>query len=120
LNGLGDFIDYWDLPEPLNISLPSRFYPVSSVTFGTLIDELFIESWINSSNYSAYFSTCAPLTCGYSYTKRSNFLYMLTTFLGLYGGLTVGLKLIIWHVLLIYWKIDQSIIHRHRRINPMN
>ncbi len=103
----------------MNSSLPSRFNPISTVTFGTLIDELFIESWINSSNYSAYFSICAPLTCQYSYVERNSILYMITTFLGLYGGLTVGLKFLVWHGLLIYWKIYQS-ISDSRRNQSMN
>jgi hypothetical protein len=120
LNTLADFADSWNVPDPLNTSLTTRFNPISSVTFGTLIDELFIESWINSSNYSAYFSTCAPSICRYSYTERNSVLYMITTFLGLYGVLTVGLKLIVWNGLFIYFKMRQWVSHRHRRIQPMD
>jgi hypothetical protein len=95
LNRLTDFAYYWDIPDPLNISLITRFNPISSVSFGTLIDELFIETWQNTSNYSDYFSICAPLTCRYTCIERTSTLYMLTTFLGLYGGLTFGLKFVV-------------------------
>ncbi|CAF4309839.1 unnamed protein product, partial [Rotaria sordida] len=61
----------------------SRFNPISSVLVGTLIDELFIEAWQHETNYSSYFSICAPSMC-------------------LYGGLTVGLKIFIWHSLHAY------------------
>ncbi|CAF1358574.1 unnamed protein product [Rotaria sordida] len=66
-------------------SLYIRLTPISSVTIGTSIDELFIETWENTYNYSNYYSICAPLTCRYTYVDRNNTTYMLTTFLGLYG-----------------------------------
>jgi len=100
--------------------LITRFNPISSVSFGTLIDELFIETWQNPSNYSDYFSACAPLTCRYTYVERKNALYILTAFLGLYGGLTVGLKFIVWNVLLIYWKLRQWFSNRRNQIQSVN
>ena len=102
---LTDSIEINDTLTPLNNSL-------SSISIGTLIDELFIETWTNSSNYSSYYSICAPLTCRYSYSERNSPLYIITTILGLYGGLTVGLKSVIWYILFIYWKICQHIRNR--------
>ena len=84
-----------------------------------LIDELFIETWKNSSNYSEYYLFCAPLECRYTYATKTNGLYILTTFLGLYGGLSVGLKLVVWYGLDIYLKIYQLIIHRRTQIQAM-
>ncbi|CAF3036128.1 unnamed protein product, partial [Rotaria sp. Silwood2] len=104
----------------LNISIPSRFTPVSSTLIRTLIDESFIESWHIKSNYSNYFEICAPSTCQYTYEKRHDALYILTTFLGLYGGLTVGLKLIVWYVLCITAKVQEYLIDRRRRVEPIN
>ncbi|CAF2717447.1 unnamed protein product [Rotaria sp. Silwood2] len=89
----------YNISSSLNTSIYSRFMPISSVVVGTLIDELFIEAWKNESNYSNYFSICAPLTCRYTYTERNDFLYILATFLGLYGGLTIGLKFVIWYII---------------------
>ncbi|CAF1187805.1 unnamed protein product [Adineta ricciae] len=96
-----------------------RFTPISSTPIGTLIDELFIESWQNSSNYSSYYSICAPSNCRYTYVERNDFVYTLTTILGLYGGLTEGLPIVIWGSLQVYWKIRER-IKRHRRIVPIN
>ncbi|CAF1223849.1 unnamed protein product [Rotaria sp. Silwood1] len=104
----------------LDVSIQTRFTPVSSISVGTLIDELFIEAWQSESNYSKYFSICAPLTCRYAYMKRNNALYTLTICLGLYGGLTVGLKYVVWHSLHIYSKIQQWLSFRRRRIKPIN
>ncbi|CAF0949105.1 unnamed protein product [Adineta steineri] len=105
---------------PLNISLYSRFTPISSTTIGTLIDELFIETWYNTSNYSSYFSSCAPLTCHYSYEKRNSVLYMITTYLGLFGGLAVGLKYVVWYGLCLYWKVRQLCTNVRNRVEPVN
>jgi hypothetical protein len=102
---LADFIVSSYIPNPLDISLYTRFTPTSSILIGTLIDELFIETWQNTSNYSDYFSVCVPSTCRYTYMERNTAIYMLTTFLGLYGGLTIGLKFLVWHALCVTWKV---------------
>ncbi|CAF4719526.1 unnamed protein product, partial [Rotaria sp. Silwood2] len=105
-----------DIPSSLDISIYTRFSPISSITIGTLIDQLFIEAWQNESNYLNYFSICVPLTCRYTYAKRNDILYILTTFLGLYGGLTVGLKFIVWHSLRVNSQVQQRFTVRRRRI----
>ncbi|CAF1165555.1 unnamed protein product [Adineta ricciae] len=119
---LADFLNMTNIPNALNRSVSSRFYPISTTTIGELIDEFFIETWHNSSNYSEYYSSCSPSSCEYSYAVRSSALYILTTCLGLYGGLTVGLKFIVWYGLNIYWKTQQYIGNRRRttRVVPLN
>ena len=119
---LADFLNMSNIPDALNRSVASRFYPISTTTIGELIDEFFIETWQNSSNYSEYYSSCSPSSCEYSYETRSSLLYILTTFLGLYGGLTVGLKFIVWYSLKIYWKTQQYVGNRRRRtqVVPVN
>ena len=113
LKKLAIFTKSSSIPSPLNTSIPNRFTPISSTTIGTLIDELFIESWQNTSNYSSYYSTCAPSNCRYTYVKRNGIVYMLTTILGLYGGLAEGLSFAIWYGLCAFWKICER-IKRHR------
>ncbi|CAF1687412.1 unnamed protein product, partial [Adineta ricciae] len=65
LKRLAKFVNSSFVLSPLKRSIPSRFTPISSTPIGTLIDELFIESWQNSSNYSSYYSICAPSNCRY-------------------------------------------------------
>ncbi|CAF4106479.1 unnamed protein product [Adineta steineri] len=120
LERLATFLNSSYVLSPLNISLYSRFTPISSTTIGTLIDELFIETWYNTSNYSSYFSSCAPLTCHYSYEKRNSVLYMITTYVGLFGGLTVVLKYVVWYVLCLYWKVRQLCTNVRNRVEPVN
>ncbi|UJR19487.1 hypothetical protein I4U23_022616 [Adineta vaga] len=122
LTQLADFFYITNFPNVLNRSASSRFNPISSVTIGELIDELFIETWQNSSNYSNYYLSCSPVSCEYSYITRNSILYMITIFLGLYGGLTVGLKLFVWYGLKIYWKVRQYVSYRRRtnQVVPLN
>lgn len=90
---------------PLNRSVPSRFPPASPI--GMLMDELFIEQWTNESNYEGYFNACAPAVCRYEYVRRYDMLYVITSLLGLYSGLTVSLRFIVWNGLRIYKKLQK-------------
>lgn len=60
----------------------------------TLANQLFIQSWNNQSSYQSYFEQCHPLTCQYSYETRFNIVYIITTLIGLLGGLSIALRLI--------------------------
>ena len=119
LQDLAAFMDTNRTLKPLNDSLQTRFVPASTVSIDTLIDELFIETWQNSSNYSNYYTTCAPKMCQYTYSEKYSIVYIITTFLSLYGGLTVGLKNIIWYILKIVWEIHQYIRNCRSRVQPI-
>ncbi len=77
---------------PLNTS-QTRFAPNTSIE--RIIDDLFIEKWSTEYSFSNYFEECAPVLCAYTLEKRNNVLYVITKFLGLYGGLTAALSLCI-------------------------
>ncbi|CAF3224735.1 unnamed protein product [Rotaria sp. Silwood2] len=77
----------------LNISKSfSRFSPTTSI--GVLFDNLMIESWGNSTDFAAYFQSCAPKTCSYSYTRLFFLIYMITTLASVFGGLNVVLRIV--------------------------
>ncbi|CAF1065691.1 unnamed protein product [Adineta steineri] len=76
-------------PIPLNIA-NSRF--LMNMTVMNLINDLFVEKWSSTLNYSSYFYKCSPMICSYTYIQQLNSFYTLTYFLGLYGGLTIVLK----------------------------
>ena len=77
----------------LNSSRPSRFQKDSIID--TLFSELFIEYWEQSLNYSSYFAGCRPNTCTYEIMRRNSVLESITTVLGLVGGLSVSLRILI-------------------------
>jgi hypothetical protein len=92
------------VPLPLNRSLITRF-PYKSTTLGKIIDQLFVEEWSNTSNYSSYYHACSPRECRYTFIERNNALYIITTLLGFYGGLTFSLRFIVMHTLLTCTKV---------------
>jgi hypothetical protein len=96
LNQIIQIINFSTSIVALN-SLYTTRYPENTTSIESIINQLFIESWLNSSSYSSCFQECAPSVCQYSYVERNNILYILTTLLGLYGGLTVVLRLVVWH-----------------------
>ena len=72
---------------PLNMSSSSRFLPTTTIEL--MFKNLMLESWEGFTNFSEYFRTCAPKACSYSYVQRFNFIYMMTTLISLYGGMSV-------------------------------
>jgi hypothetical protein len=85
-------------------STKTRFDP-ESTTVEMLVNELFVEQWLIRISFSQYYAQCAPISCLYSYSKRNDVLYVVTTLLGLYGGLTVILCLIVPR--LVKWVRDR-------------
>jgi hypothetical protein len=111
---LGTLLNSSMVPSPLNASVVTR-YPHIATTFGSMIDQLFVEEWINVTNYSTYYQACSPHICRYTYVERHDALYMITSLLGFYGGLTVSLRFIVLHGLSVFRQIRQWRLERHRR-----
>jgi hypothetical protein len=64
-----------------------RLSKFQNISLGLLNEQLFVEVWTNTSNYTDYFQTCKPLQCEYTLPDKNNPMFMLTTLLGLYGGI---------------------------------
>jgi hypothetical protein len=78
---------------PLNSSVVSRFN-ISS-TIDQLLAKAMTEIWQQNVSHTQYFQQCKVSLCTYSTTSRFNILYILTTLIGLVGGLTKVLRLLI-------------------------
>lgn len=86
--------------SPLKSINDSQFSPQSTIQ--TLVNQLFIERWSAVSSFADYFSYCAPISCTYSYSDGDSALVILTTLLGLYGGLTIVLRLVVFQLVTFY------------------
>ena len=75
-------------------SLMSSNYSVNS-TINDLLQQLMIERWSSSSMYENYYNQCRPTQCIYTYETRHDALYIVTTLIGLVGGLVTVLKIFI-------------------------
>ena len=94
------------IPDPLNASAITRF-PIYNTTISSMIEQLFVEEWTYRANYSSYYQACAPRYCHYSSNDQKRAIYLVTVFLGLYGGVTLFLRIFI----LFLFKIVDFIQH---------
>lgn len=96
------------LPQPtvhikiLNSSAPSRFPP--NTTILSILEEMAIDEWVIKPNFERYLNACAPAQCSYTIARRFDLVYMISTIVGLVGGIMVILRLIISNIArIIVW-----------------
>jgi hypothetical protein len=77
----------------LDASLSSRF--LENSTIEDLLDQLMVEEWNSSIMYENYFNECEPTECSYTHQTKHNAIYIVTTIIGLIGGLITVLELIV-------------------------
>ncbi|CAF3953325.1 unnamed protein product, partial [Rotaria sp. Silwood1] len=76
----------------LDPHLSSRYTP--DTLTNTIFNEIMVEQWNSSISYRNFYQKCHPAYCSYTYEKRSDVIYIITTLLGLFGGLNIILRLI--------------------------
>ena len=76
---------------------------------GSLVQQMFIETCSSNVSYDRFFEQCHPLSCSVTLTRRNSLITVVTTLLGLYGGLSTALKLIVPVLVFSAYKI----IRRH-------
>ena len=99
-------------PRALNSSLQSEYLP--NATIQLLLDQLMVERWNWSSMYESYYGECQPEECSYTYETKNDAIYIITTVIGLFGGLITVLKLVISQIFMR----ALAFIQRKRRIVP--
>ncbi|CAF4259011.1 unnamed protein product, partial [Rotaria sordida] len=75
----------------------TRFHPQDPIE--RLVNELFVEDWTTIRSFSSYYAQCEPISCTYTFTRHNNVLYIITKLFGLYGGLTIALRLLVSHTI---------------------
>ena len=103
--------NFTDASIPLSVN-SSQYLP--NTTVANLVDQLFIETWSTTINYTAYFHLCSPTSCSYTYVQQVSLLYAVTTVLGLFGGLSLILKWISPAIIQVVLKVCE---HRKKRLN---
>ena len=77
----------------LNLALENEFSP--NVPLEDIMRSLFVEEWESSANYTASFIQCQPSICTYSVIERYQLIYVVTSVIGLLGGLSVILRIFV-------------------------
>ena len=86
--------NYWNINKPNISSIPvpsSQSHFKVNDTVETIVNRLFIDTWSNETSYQRYYNACAPSHCTYSYRRRLDISYVVTTFLSVFNGLSIGL-----------------------------
>ena len=95
----------------LDPTLRSRF--PSTTLLQTVVNEVMVEQWNREISYDFFYQQCRPASCSFTYTQRSDLIYIITTVVGLLGGLNVILKLISPIIIKVF-------IRRNTEENPNN
>ena len=91
----------------LGPSSSSRFSP--NTLFGDILDRLMVDAWNWTVTYEAYYEECKPKECSYTMISCNGIVTIVTTLVGLVGGLITALKLIIPRVCqMIRWIISKK------------
>ncbi|CAF1152585.1 unnamed protein product [Adineta steineri] len=88
----------------INLKITSQRFHMNN-TIETMANEMFIESWSTNISYEIFFNSCAPIDCTYTYYYQFDALELLTTFLSVFAGLSLGLRFIVPHLMKLINKI---------------
>ncbi|CAF3921398.1 unnamed protein product [Adineta steineri] len=102
--------------EILNSSLLSESSFQMNETVQDMVDRLFVNEWNIIHSYQNYYEQCHPSQCTYSYIQNSDIPYVVTTIVGLYGGITIVLKVLSKFMIHIFFWIKN---HKHTAVVPM-
>jgi hypothetical protein len=100
----------------LDVSLSSRY--LENSTIEDLLDQLMVEEWNSSIMYENYFNECEPIECIYTHQTKKKPIYIITTIVGLIGGLTTALKLIVLRLVKVIALCIQKLRVRHVAVMP--
>ncbi|UJR34748.1 hypothetical protein I4U23_027526 [Adineta vaga] len=82
----------------------------SHETVGTMLKQMFIIHWENRTDFEKYFNACAPNICQYTIKKSYEFLLIVTILIGLFGGISSTLRIIIPLIVTKVWPFLQKMI----------
>jgi hypothetical protein len=89
-----EYFPFYTVNWSLALNTTSKRFSIND-TIETLAYNMFIESWTNNVSYEMFFEACMPKECTYSYHVRFDILEMITTFLSVFSGLSLGLRLLV-------------------------
>ena len=72
--------------QPLS-NISNKHFQMNS-TIEMLLNEFMIDELINNTRFDFYYAHCKPAYCSYSYEHRFDVLFIITTIIGIYGGLS--------------------------------
>ena len=93
----------------LDNSLPSQYS--SETKIEDIVYQLMIESITMNASHEQYYNNCQPSICFYTIQKHNNFIYVFTVVLGLVGGLSNVLQVILPRLVTLCNKLIKQLCH---------
>lgn len=75
-------------------------------TIEKITSRYFIDYWSHNISYEQYFNACSPKYCTYKIQQKWDPIFMLTTFLGIYHGVCVILRISIRLLTTFFYRIQ--------------
>ena len=95
---------------PLNFSSNGTRFRVND-TLETIVNTLFIDSWSSTITYAQYFNACQPSHCTYVLKQRLDVVFVGTTFISVFSGLSTIIRVSAPHLIAIFEKLSNR-FHR--------
>jgi len=70
----------------LDSTISSRYKP--NIILAHIIANLMVEQWTNTTSHKNYYTECHPVICSYTYVGKNSWFVVITTTIGVFGGLT--------------------------------
>ncbi|CAF4109964.1 unnamed protein product, partial [Adineta steineri] len=99
---------YINSSESFNFSALNPDLNPSNETMESIVNRLMVDTWSSNISFALYYNQCAPLSCTVQYEDRDNLFLIITSIVGIFGGLSLGLKLVIT---IILQSIDKILIN---------
>ncbi|CAF1190754.1 unnamed protein product [Adineta steineri] len=96
---------YINSSESFNFSALNPDLNPPNETVESIVNRLMVDTWSSNISFPSYYNQCAPLSCTFQYEDRDNLFLIITSIIGIFGGLSLGLKLVIIIILQFIDKI---------------
>ncbi|CAF2964268.1 unnamed protein product [Rotaria sp. Silwood2] len=105
---------------PINLTDFTALHPDDMITFKPtdsvhlLIVGAFIDQHIQMADYKSYYTQCQPEMCIYTIDQKLHLVTLVNAVIGLLGGLSVVLHLLVPLLIRIIYGIRRLCLHRTR------
>lgn len=91
----------------------------TNATGNELVSRLFVDSWTSAIFHEKYFKFCQPVECHYSFVSRNGLIIIVTSVLGIIGGLNTILRLLAPGIIYILFQIKNKFKKSTETENPI-
>ena len=99
---------YGSLIIPFNFTALNTNLSSANESIESIVNQLMVSRWIPDISFTSYYQACAPSACTFEYNGRNNLLLVITLVISVFGGLSLGFKLLIMLILRLIEKFGND------------